>query len=124
MIDHLIIKVSNIEKSKAFYIKALQPLGYRLGEVYEGWGCGFECEGKRVFWIGTPKVGEKIGQSHIAFAAKTRALVDDFYNAAMKAGGKDKGAPGLREKYHENYYGGFVFDPDGNNIEAVCHKPE
>ncbi len=61
---------------------------------------------------------------HIAFAAESRAQVDEFYKAALEAGGKDNGAPGIREMYHPNYYGAFVFDPDGHNIEAVCHKPE
>jgi catechol 2,3-dioxygenase-like lactoylglutathione lyase family enzyme len=82
---------------------------------------GFGSQGKPYFWFG---VGEDVARAHVAFAAKDRASVDAFYKAAMAAGGKDNGAPGLRPHYHENYYGAFVLDPDGHNIEAVCHLPE
>jgi predicted lactoylglutathione lyase len=83
---------------------------------------GFGTEGKAFFWIGDgPRTA---GPVHIAFAAKSRAEVDSFYREGLAAGGKDNGAPGLRLHYHPNYYGAFLLDPDGNNIEAVCHKPE
>ena len=83
---------------------------------------GFGYDDKPFFWIGT---GERPrGGTHVAFAAETRAEVEAFYSAALTAGGRDNGAPGLRPHYHPNYYGAFVFDPDGNNIEAVCHRPE
>jgi catechol 2,3-dioxygenase-like lactoylglutathione lyase family enzyme len=81
---------------------------------------GFGSKDKAFFWIGDH--GKPGGSAHIAFVADSREKVDAFYKAALKAGGKDNGAPGLRPHYHENYYGAFVFDPDGNNIEAVCHK--
>jgi catechol 2,3-dioxygenase-like lactoylglutathione lyase family enzyme len=121
MLDH-------IGFSRAFYEAALKPLG--LGIVmsvtkeetggYEG--AGFGADGKPFFWIGT---GDKPkGGVHVAFTAATRAAVDAFYEAAIAAGGKDNGSPGLRPHYHPNYYGAFVFDPDGANIEAVCHRPE
>ena len=86
-----------------------------------GAAAGFGAEGKPFFWISTgdhPK-----GALHVAFAAASRAVVDEFYKAAIAAGGRDNGAPGLRPHYHANYYGAFVFDPDGNNVEAVCHAP-
>jgi catechol 2,3-dioxygenase-like lactoylglutathione lyase family enzyme len=121
MIDHTGLAVSNIRKSKAFYSAALAPLGYVVlmdGEQFAGLGVS----PKPDFWIGegTPNVPP----IHIAFRADSRARVDAFYRAAMAAGGRDNGAPGLRAHYHPNYYGAFVLDPDGHNIEAVCHTPE
>ena len=127
MIDHIGVAVADMERAKAFYISALEPIGVGvLMEVSaEETGAeahaGFGAEGKAFFWIGTglkPK-----GGTHVAFTAGTRAEVDAFYRAAIAAGGRDNGAPGLRPEYHPHYYGAFVFDPDGNNIEAVCHKP-
>jgi catechol 2,3-dioxygenase-like lactoylglutathione lyase family enzyme len=127
MIDHMGISVTDFDAAKAFYDKALAPLGASLvmtvppeftGGVKVG-GYGRE---RPVFWL---TEGEKqTPPVHVAFTAESRADVDAFYAAAIAAGGEDNGAPGLRPHYHENYYGAFVRDPDGHNIEAVCHKPE
>lgn len=127
MFDHIGIAVSDPAKSKAFYAQALAPLG--IGVVMEvdasvgasGVHVGFGDEGKPSFWIGTgaPQTGV-----HVAFAAPTRAAVRAFYDAALAAGGRDNGPPGLRTHYHPDYFGAFVLDPDGHNIEAVCHAPE
>ena len=128
MIDHIGLAVSNMERSKAFYSNALKPLG--IGVVMEVSAAqtggdahaGFGKNDKAFFWVGAgnrPK-----GRAHVAFTAQTRAEVDSFYRAALAAGGRDNGAPGPRPHYHEHYYGAFVFDPDGNNIEAVCHRAE
>lgn len=124
MIDHMGFAVADIQRSKAFYDAALAPLGAKVvmpvnTPAYEGYGYG---RTKPDFWIGHP--GNRATGLHIAFSAQTRAEVDAFYAAAITAGGRDNGGPGLRPNYHPNYYGAFVFDPDGNNIEAVCHKPE
>ncbi len=125
MLDHVGIPVSNYKKSKAFYLQALSPLGYVLvlevNSQHDGGKAhaGFGTEGRPRFWIGDGKPSKD--SMHIAFKAKTRKAVEEFYTAALKAGGKDNGAPGLRPHYHENYYGAFVLDPDGHNIEAVCH---
>ena len=128
MIDHVGFPVSDYQKSKAFYGAALAPLGYSLiMEVSADQtdskhpAAGFGTAGKPDFWIGGE--GGLDGHLHIALAGKDRAAVDAFYRAALAAGGKDNGAPGLRAHYHPNYYGAFVLDPDGHNIEAVCHKP-
>ena len=118
MIDHMGIKVTDRERSKAFYTAAFAPLGY--GMVMDGvYGTGYGIH-KPDFWLvdGTPPEGGM----HVAFTAADRAAVDAFHAAAMAAGGRDNGPPGIREKYHPNYYGAFVHDPDGYNIEAVCHK--
>jgi catechol 2,3-dioxygenase-like lactoylglutathione lyase family enzyme len=122
MIDHTGITVSDFERSKAFYEKALAPLGYQLIMLLPGAGAGFGIPPKPDFWIspGVPQVPPV----HIAFRADTRAEADAFYQAALAAGGRDNGAPGLRPHYHPSYYGAFVLDPDGNNIEAVCHNRE
>jgi catechol 2,3-dioxygenase-like lactoylglutathione lyase family enzyme len=124
MIDHLGLSVSDYERSKALYLAALKPLGYGLVmEVTEaGPYAGFGEGGKPDFWIGRGKVSTK--GAHVAFRARDRATVRAFYDAALKAGASDNGPPGLREIYHPNYYGAFVLDPDGHNIEAVCHDPE
>jgi catechol 2,3-dioxygenase-like lactoylglutathione lyase family enzyme len=128
MIDHIGFAVSNMERSKTFYVDALKPLG--IGVLMEVTAeqtgadahAGFGKNDKAFFWIGT---GNKPrGGAHVAFTAQTRAEVDSFYRAALAAGGRDNGAPGPRPHYHEHYYGAFIFDPDGNNIEAVCHRPE
>ncbi len=127
MIDHTGINVSNYEKSKAFYLKALAPIGYKMlvefGFAKPGVNdvCGFGEAPKTDFWVaaGTPNNPP----IHIAFRVKTRAEVDAFYKASLAAGGTDNGAPGPRPHYHENYYGAFVRDFDGHNIEAVCHEP-
>lgn len=119
MIDHIGIAVTDLDKSIAFYTKALAPLGYELIMKWEQFA-GFGIAGKPDFWIGkgTPK-----DNIHVAFRAAGRAQVRAFYEAAMAAGGKDNGAPGVRPHYHEHYYGAFVHDPDGHNVEAVCHEP-
>ena len=118
MIDHLGISVSDLQRAIAFYTKALAPLGYALIMTFAQ-AAGFGVGGKPDFWIG---IGPPPGPTHVAFVAKGRAEVRAFYDAAIAAGGKDNGAPGLRPQYHEHYYGAFVLDPDGHNIEAVCHE--
>lgn len=120
MIDHTGVLVSDLGKSIAFYEKALAPLGYVLIMKFEDKFAGFGVGGKPDFWIGAGSPTDKI---HIAFRAKGRAEVRSFYDAGMGAGGKDNGPPGIREMYHPDYYGAFVLDPDGHNIEAVCHEP-
>ena len=128
MIDHIGFPVSDYARSKAFYDKALAPLGYTLvmeatAEQTESGhpAAGFGKDGKPDLWIGGE--GRLDKPLHVAIVAKDRAAVDAFYQAALVAGGKDNGAPGLRAHYHPNYYGAFILDPDGHNIEAVCHKP-
>lgn len=119
--DHIGFNVSDFARSKAFYLQALAPLGIGVVSEGEGWvliGRG----GKPQFWFGA--FGPSPGTIHIAFAADDREQVRRFHAAALAAGGTDNGPPGLREHYHANYYGAFVFDPDGHNIEAVCHTPE
>ncbi len=126
MIDHLGIPVSKIEKAIVFFDAALKPLGItRLMDVTAEMtgthsACGYGLDNRPTFWISGGKAGE--GNCHVAFTA-TRAQVDAFYKAALAAGGKDNGPPGIRAHYHANYYGAFVYDLDGNNIEAVCHAP-
>jgi catechol 2,3-dioxygenase-like lactoylglutathione lyase family enzyme len=128
MIDHIGFPVSDYARSKAFYETALAPLGYTLvmevGADHTDSGSpavGFGKQGKPDFWIGGE--GGLKGTLHVAIATDDRGAVDAFYRAALAAGGKDNGAPGLRPHYHPNYYGAFVLDPDGHNIEAVCHAP-
>ena len=127
MIDHLGISVSDHARSKAFYLAALAPLGIgvMMAVSKEESGApsdftGFGADGKPFFWIGEGKVGSGM---HLALVAKTRKQVDEFYAAAMAAGAKDNGPPGIRAHYHPNYYGAFVIDPNGVNLEAVCHAP-
>lgn len=115
MIEHAGIYVKNVEKAKQFYIATLKPLGYKLNFDFED-SAGFKQGGHTSFWIGKKRYYQP---SHIAFHAKTRKAVQDFYKAAIQAGAKDNGKPGLRKKYSPDYYAAFVFDPDGNNIEAV-----
>jgi catechol 2,3-dioxygenase-like lactoylglutathione lyase family enzyme len=128
MIDHVGFPVSDYARSKAFYTEALAPLGYTLimevtaDQTESGSpAAGFGRQGKPDFWIGGE--GGLKGILHIAIATENRATVDAFHRAALAAGGTDNGAPGLRPHYHPNYYGAFVLDPDGHNIEAVCHAP-
>jgi catechol 2,3-dioxygenase-like lactoylglutathione lyase family enzyme len=126
MIDHIGFPVSDYARSKAFYEKALAPLGYTvIMEVTDtesgSPAVGFGRDGKPDFWIGGE--GGLTIPVHVAIAAKNRSAVDAFYHAALAAGGKDNGAPGLRAHYHPNYYGAFVLNPEGHNIEAVCHAP-
>ena len=118
MIDHTGLTVSNVAKSKAFYGAALAPLGYTVLMEWEQYA-GFGVAPKPDFWIGEGQ--PNVPPIHVAFRAESRAQVDAFYKAAVAAGGKDNGTPGLRPHYHANYYGAFVLDPDGHNIEAVCH---
>lgn len=128
MIDHVGFAVTSLDASRAFYEAALAPLGIAVlmtvtPEQTEAGGTaiGFGREANPFFWIGD---NEEVGEgTHIAFTADSRDQVDAFYKAAMETGGRDNGAPGLREHYHPNYYAAFVFDPDGTNVEAVCHKP-
>ena len=119
-VDHVILNVRDYARSKAFYEQALKPLDYELIMEF-GPGGGFGVGGKPDFWV--TQRGEPTA-AHVAFAAADHAAVDAFYEAAIAAGGEDNGPPGPRPHYHENYYAGFVHDPDGNNIEAVCHRPE
>ena len=128
MIDHLSVPVSDFEKSKAFYRKALAPFGYALlmefpaSAIQDGDVAGFGELSKPDFWI---VIGASSQPSiHVAFRVNSRALVDAFYHAAIAAGGRDNGAPGLRSHYHQDYYGAFVLDPDDHNIEALCHVRE
>jgi catechol 2,3-dioxygenase-like lactoylglutathione lyase family enzyme len=124
MLDHIGFGVSDYARAKAFYEKALAPLGIGVVmEVTPAQGAdhdavGFGKDGKPFLWFAPGDVA----RMHVAFAAQTRAEVDAFHRAAIAAGGKDNGAPGLRPHYHPNYYGAFVLDPDGHNIEAVCHR--
>jgi catechol 2,3-dioxygenase-like lactoylglutathione lyase family enzyme len=118
MIDHMGLLVADLDASVAFYTQALAPLGYALVMRREQFA-GFGVAGKPDFWIATGKPTDK---QHIAFRARGRAEVRAFHGAAVAAGGKDNGGPGVREMYHPSYYGAFVHDPDGHNIEAVCHE--
>jgi len=121
IIDHIGLAVSDYEKSKDFYLSVLSPLGITLVAEVQGWA-GFGKDGKPEFWFGKY---EKIqNPMHIAFLASNREEVNKFYDAAISAGAKGNGEPGVREIYHPNYYGAFVIDPDGHNIEAVCHSEE
>jgi catechol 2,3-dioxygenase-like lactoylglutathione lyase family enzyme len=121
IIDHIGFAVSDFQRSKTFYTEALAPLGIAVTREGEGWAM-LGADGKGQFWFGV--YGEVPARVHVAFAAQNRGQVRAFYEAALKAGGTDNGPPGIREAYHPNYYGAFVIDPDGHNIEAVCHTPE
>jgi catechol 2,3-dioxygenase-like lactoylglutathione lyase family enzyme len=122
MLDHLGLDVTDYERSKAFYEHALAPLGIGLVmEPVDGIG-GFGEGRMPYFWIGKRDRPPQTGV-HLAFAASSREQVDAFHAAALEAGARDNGGPGVREIYHPNYYGAFVLDPDGNNVEAVCHTP-
>jgi catechol 2,3-dioxygenase-like lactoylglutathione lyase family enzyme len=127
MIDHSGLHVSDPKKSRAFYEQALAPLGYTvMKEIPTEFTGGLVVYGmgdvKPDFWVAEGKPEQP--HVHIAFTAKNHAMVDAFYKAAIAAGGKDNGPPGPRTHYHEHYYGAFVLDPDGHNIEACCHHPE
>ena len=121
MLDHVGLRVANYDRSKRFYAGALAPLGYTVIMEFGGSIGGLGAQGKPDFWISQ---GEASGAIHVAFVSPDRATVEAFYKAALAAGGRDNGAPGLRPEYHPGYYGAFVFDPDGNNVEAVCHRPD
>ena len=126
MIDHTGFNCSDLKKSKAFYQTALAPLGYQIvieltaAQTGKGATVGFGTAGKADFWIseGTPQKPHV----HLAFRASHNDAVDAFYKAALKAGGKDNGKPGPRPHYHAGYYGAFIIDFDGHNVEAVCHS--
>ena len=136
MLDHVSIRVADYDRSKRFYEAALAPLGYTLA-MESASGAGFRKAFIPDFWI---KQGEPVSPGeraepqelvgcggpsvHVAFAGDNRTTVDAFHRAALAAGARDNGAPGLRPNYHPNYYSAFVLDPDGYNIEAVCHKAE
>ena len=119
MIDHVKVFVSDLERSKTFYARALEPLGYRVlmqpAPVVVGFGAD-----RPDFWLELRP--ESVTTAHLAFHDDTPEIVDAFHRAALDAGGRDNGAPGRRPLYHPHYYGGFVLDPDGNNVEAVCHS--
>jgi len=119
MIDHIGIEVSDYWEAKNFYTAVLATLGYDAVMEYEGW-VGFGSAGKPNFWI---HQGRPTLPMHLAFRARNRTQVDAFYAAALQAGARDNGPPGLRPQYHPHYYGAFVLDADGRNIEAVCHEP-
>jgi catechol 2,3-dioxygenase-like lactoylglutathione lyase family enzyme len=128
MLDHVGFAVSDFARSRQFYQQALAPLGITLIMEVDASvtgadsHAGFGESGKPYFWIGGGK--SLSGTLHVAFSVADRAMVQAFYDAALAAGGRDNGPPGLRTHYHPNYFGAFVFDPDGHNIEAVCHLPE
>src|SRR5262245_3959209 len=123
MLDHLAINVSDYERSRDFYAKALEPLGITLLMEPMGGSGGFGKDRKPFFFIHDQRQPKTEKSVHIAFAAPDRETVDAFHEAALAAGGSDNGGPGVREVYHPHYYGAFVLDPDGNNVEAVCHSP-
>lgn len=125
MIDHMTFRVSDIERTKSFYAAALAPLGYlpAYDAVHDGVRVlGFACDSKIDTWF--VSAADVTTRCHLAWRAPNRAAVDAFYAAAMAAGARNNGAPGLRPHYHPGYYGAFVIDPEGNNVEAVCHDPE
>jgi catechol 2,3-dioxygenase-like lactoylglutathione lyase family enzyme len=129
MLDHIGFSVADLSRSRAFYDAVMPSIGAsclmevtaeQTGGTYAGLGYGLN--GRPSFWIGT---GDALkGRLHVAFTAPSRAAVEAFYRAAIAAGATDNGPPGIRAHYHPNYYGAFVLDPDGHNIEAVCHLPE
>jgi catechol 2,3-dioxygenase-like lactoylglutathione lyase family enzyme len=130
MFDHVSIRVKDLAASRRFYEAALAPLGYKTVAEYPGIVGMGQSPDKPVFWVGSAEAGLP-GQPrsplssglHVAFPSPDRGKVAAFHAAALAAGGRDNGAPGLRPDYHPNYYGAFVWDLDGNNIEAVCHAP-
>ena len=126
MLDHIGLAVTDLARSPAFYEAALAPLGITVLEVIdenEAGGTAVMMGDSEPFFVFADN--EQPGEgTHVAFRASSRAQVDGFYEAAMAAGGRDNGAPGIRAQYHPNYYAAFVFDPDGINVEAVCHLPD
>ena len=131
MIDHMRTYATAYTEAKKFYEAALSALGYSVQtEFVAEWNpdfptqrmCAFGVDGKPTFWVIETK--ENRTPRHVAFVAHSRSDADAFYNEAIDNGGVDNGKPGLRPMYHENYYGAFAIDPDGNNVEAVCHQPE
>ena len=124
MFDHLGYEVADLKKSAAFFERALAPLGHKKLVEWPEYGVVGFGTNRPQFWLakGAPHI--QPDEVHICFSASSRKQVDEFYAAAIAAGGKDNGRPGLRPEYHESYYGAFVFDPDGFNIEAACHSKE
>jgi catechol 2,3-dioxygenase-like lactoylglutathione lyase family enzyme len=121
MFDHVGLNVRDYARSRAFYEQALEPLGHGVVTAFDEWkAVGFGSGGKPSFWV-AEREPHGTG-THVAFVCADRATVDAFHAAAVAAGGEDNGAPGIREHYHATYYGAFVLDPDGNNVEAVCHR--
>jgi len=124
MIDHVSIYVSDVARARDFYQAALAPLDYQLVMQFpseaEPVAVGFGEKGKPDLWV---VKGNPAQSQHVAIRAARRSIVRAFHAAALAAGGRDNGAPGVRAEYHPNYYGGFVLDPDGHNLEAVCHEP-
>ncbi len=120
MIDHVVILVGDLERAGSFYDAALAPLGHERLLEFPG-VIGYGQAGKPGFWV---REGEQTAPAHVAFSSPDRDTVDAFHAAARAAGGKDNGGPGVREIYHPQYYGAFVLDPDGHNVEAVCHRPQ
>src|SRR4051794_11105376 len=120
VLDHVALGVRDVAASRAFYDRALAPLGF-AAIMEHGGAVGYGLPGRPQFWL-QPEGRYAPGPTHVAFHAPDRARVDGFHAAALEAGGRDNGGPGLRE-YHPTYYGAFVLDPDGNNVEAVCHAP-
>ncbi len=121
MFDHVCLEVADLEKSKRFYRAILEFLGFKLwceGDDFAGFGT----QERTHFWLIQAGEGTVTKNVHIAFPTKTREEVNEFHRIAIEVGGLSEGAPGLRPEYHKDYYGAFVLDPDGNNIEAVCHK--
>jgi len=123
MFDHVCFEVSDLKKSKEFYMPILELLGFKVWAEGDGY-IGFGTDQRPHFWINQAEGNEITKFAHVAFPATNRNLVDRFYELAMSQGGKSEGEPGLRPEYHPNYYGAFVLDFDGNNIEAVCHSAE
>lgn len=121
MIDHVTLNVADVEAAKPFYAAALRPLGYELTMDFVE-GAGYAADGKADFFLA--QRGEPSSPVHVAFRAADRKTVDTFHETALAAGGRDNGPPGIRRVYHEYYYGAYVLDPEGNNIEAVTHEPE
>jgi catechol 2,3-dioxygenase-like lactoylglutathione lyase family enzyme len=121
MFDHIGFGVTDYTLSKTFFLKALQPLGVEIVMESEH-GIGIGPKGKLSLWLF--QTSQQPAPLHLAFTAQNRQQVQDFYRAAIEAGGKDNGTPGLRPHYHPNYYAAFVIGPDGHNVEAVCHQPE
>ena len=126
MLDHVSFGVADFDRSQAFYDRVLAPLGMVRCFNFPG-VAGYGADGRAVFWIGKPgedaRSPKPSAGTHLAFSAKDRPSVDAFHAAALAAGGRDNGAPGLRPHYHPNYYGAFAIDPDGHKIEACCHLP-
>jgi catechol 2,3-dioxygenase-like lactoylglutathione lyase family enzyme len=126
MIDHLLITVTDLKASKAFYEKALAPLGFKVSPEFpwdsgKAKGVGFGLEDLEFFVVEGAAIKPRV---HVAFRTATRAEVKAFHAAALAAGGRDNGAPELSPEHHADYFSAYVFDPDGHNIEVVCHEPE